>query len=93
MQIDGRDDAHISLAPFPAAVRGLRFEQLERVEAEVGLGDLERFAEDGAGFVLHEEEGAMGFALGDLLEQPEEVDGCEEKSGCVVRKRRLGQGA
>lgn len=89
MQIDGRDDAHVGLSPFPTAVRRLRFEQLERVKAEVGLGDLERFAEDGAGFVLHEEQRAMGFSLGDLLEQAEEVDGCEEESGGVVREGRL----
>lgn len=93
MQIDGGDDAHVGLAPFPTAVRGLRFEQLERVEPEVGLGDFERFAKDGAGFILYEEEGAMGFALGDLLEQAEEVDGCEEESGRVVREGGLRQGA
>ena len=93
VQVDGRDDAHVGLAPLPAAVRGLRLEELERVEAEVGLGDLERFAEDGAGFVLHEEQRAVGFSLGDLLEQTEEVDVGEEESGCVIREGRLGQGA
>lgn len=93
MQINSRDDAHVSLAPFATAVRRLGFEQLEGVEAEVGLGDFKGFAEDGAGFVLHEEQGAVGFALGDLLEQAEEVDGCEEEAGGVVREGRLWQGA
>lgn len=93
VQVYRRDDAHVGLSPFPTAVRSLRFEQLERVETEVGLGDLERFAEDGAGFVLHEEQRAMGFPLGDFLEQTKEVDVCEEESGCVIREGRLRQSA
>lgn len=83
VQVDGGDDAHVGLAPLAAAVGDLGLEQLERVEAEVGLGDLEGAAEDGGGFVLHEEEGAVGFALGDLLEEPEERDGGEEEAGGV----------
>lgn len=84
MQVYGSDDAHVGLSPFPAAVRRLGFEQLEGVETEVWLGDLERLAQDGAGFVLDKEQCAMGFALGDLLEQTEQVDVGEEEAGCVV---------
>lgn len=93
VQVDSRDDAHVGLAPLAAAVRGLRLEELERVEAESGLGDLERLAEDGAGLVLDEEEGAVGLALGDLLEEAEEVDVGEEEAGGVVCEGRLRQGA
>ena len=85
MQIYSRDDAHVSLPPFAAAVRGLGFEEFEGVETEVWLGDLEGFAEDGAGFVLNEEQCAMGFSLGDFLEEAEEVDVGEEEArgvGC-----------
>lgn len=93
MQVNGRDDAHVGLAPLAAAVRRLRLEELERVEAEGGLGDLERLAEDGARLVLDEEEGAVRFALGDLLQEPEEVDVGEEEARGVVCEGRLGQGA
>ena len=55
------------------------------------LRDLEGFAEDGAGFVLHQEEGAVGFPLGDLLEEAQKIDICEEEAGSVVREGRLGQ--
>lgn len=88
MQVDGRDDAHVGLPPFAAAVGDLGFEQLERVEPQLGLGDFERAPEDGAGFVLDEEEGAVGFALGDLLEEAEEADGGEEEPGRVRCERR-----
>lgn len=54
MQIDGGDDAHIRLAPLAAAVRDLALEELERVEAQGRLRDLEGFAENGGGFVLHQ---------------------------------------
>lgn len=93
VQIYSRDDAHVRLPPLAPAVRRLRLEQLERVKAEVGLGDLERLAQDGAGFVLDEQEGAVGFALGDLLQQTEQVDVGEEEAGGVVRQGRLGQRA
>ena len=52
------------------------------------MGDLERFAQDGAGFVLDKEQCAMGFALGDFLEQTEQVDVGEEEAGCVVCEGR-----
>ena len=93
MEIYGRDDAHVGLPPLAPAVGCLRLEQLERVEAEVRLGDLERLAQDGAGFVLDEQEGAVGFTLGDLLEQAEQVDVGEEEARGVVRQGRLRQGA
>ena len=53
-------------------------EQLERVEAELGLWDLERFLEDVGGFVLDEKEVAVGFVLADFLHDAEEVNGGEE---------------
>lgn len=71
MEVDGRDDAHVALSPLAATVAHLRLEELERVEAEFGLRDFEGFAEDGAGFVLHEEEGAVRFSLRDFLEDAE----------------------
>lgn len=43
------------------------------------MWNLEVFAEDGAGFVLHEEKGAVGVGLGDFLEEGEEADGCMEE--------------
>ena len=49
------------------------------------MRDLEGFAEDGAGFVLDKEQRAVGFSLGDFLEEAEEVDVCEEEArgvGC-----------
>lgn len=48
VQVDGRDDAHVGLAPFAAAVRHLRLEELERVEPQLRLRDLERASQDGA---------------------------------------------
>lgn len=93
MQIDGRDDTHICLAPLAAAVRYLALEELERVQAQGRLWDLKGFAEDGGGFVLDEEEGTVGFPLGDLLEEPEEVDVCEEEARGVVSEWDLRQGA
>ena len=92
MQIYCRNDTHVRLSPFPTAVRCLRFEQLERVETEVRLRYLERFAKDGAGLVLHEKQRAMSFTLGDFLEQTKQVDRCEEESGRITRERRVRQG-
>lgn len=69
MEIDGGDDAHVGLAPLAAAIGRLGLEELERVEAEMGLWNLERAPEDGAGFVLHEEELAVGVTFGEFLEQ------------------------
>lgn len=43
------------LPPFPSAIWDLRFEELEGIETELGLGDFESATEDGAGFVLHQE--------------------------------------
>lgn len=81
MQVNGGDDAHVRLPPLAAAVWHLALEQLEGIEAEFGLGDFESAAEDGAAFVLHEEEGAVGFALGNFLEDAEEGYGCVEEAG------------
>ncbi len=78
VQVDGGDDAHVGLAPLAAAVGDLRLEELERVQAQLGLWDLEPFAQDGGGFVLHEEEGAVGFVFGDLLHDAEVGDCGEE---------------
>lgn len=44
-------------------------EQLEGVEAEFGLRDLEVAAQDGGGFVLDEQEGAVGVVFGDFLQE------------------------
>lgn len=85
MQVYGGDDAHVGLSPFPTAVRRLRLEQFERVKTEVWLGYLERFAQYSAGFVLYKQQCAVGFPLGDLLEEAEEVDVGEEEAWCVVR--------
>ncbi len=74
MQIDRRDDLHVALAPLPAAIRDLGFEELEHVEAEHWVRHAEDTAEDLAGFVLDEEEDAVGFAAGDFLEDSEEMD-------------------
>lgn len=68
MQVDGRDDAHVGLAPLAAAIRYLRLEELERVEPQLGLRDLQRSSQDVAGLVLHEEQGPMGFPLGYFLQ-------------------------
>ena len=65
----------------------MRFEDLERVEPQLRLRDLECFAEDGAGFVLGEKEGPMGFAFGDLLEEAKEIDIRKEEAGGEVRER------
>lgn len=81
VQVDGGDDAHVGLAPLAAAVGDLRLEELERVEAQFGLRDLERFTEDGGGFVLDEEEGAVRFVFGDLLHDAQVGDGGEEIAG------------
>ena len=40
VEVDGRDDPHVGLAPLAAAVGHLAFEQLERVESQIRLGDL-----------------------------------------------------
>lgn len=79
------------LTPLPSAVRDLRFEKFERVEAEVGVGDLDSLAQDGTGFVLDKEEAAVGFVAGDLLHDVEEVDDREEVSERVRGDRCLGE--
>ena len=85
MQVYRSDDAHVGLPPFPTAVRRLRLEQFESVETEVWLGDLERFAQYGAAFVLDEQQCAMGFPLGYFLEQAEKIYVGEEEARCVIR--------
>lgn len=93
MQVNSRDDAHIPLTPLASTVGDLGFEQLEGVEAEIGLGDFDALFEDRAGFVLDEEEGAVGFAFGYLLEEAQEIDVCEEEAGGVGCERGLREGA
>lgn len=46
----------------------------------MGLGDFECPPEGSAGFILYKEESAVGFALGDFLEEAKEGDGCEEEA-------------
>ena len=87
MQVDGGDDAHVGLAPLAAAVGHLRLEELERVQPQGVLRDLEQAAQDGGGLVLHEEEGAVGFALGDLLEEAQVRDGGVEEAGGIGGER------
>lgn len=67
-------------------------EQLQRIKPQLRLRDLESAAEDGARFVLHEEQRAVGVALGDLLEKAEERNRREEEAGGVGRQWRLGKG-
>ena len=83
MQIHARDDPHVPLPPFAAAELDLLFEEFEDGEAELGLGDLEVFSEDGAGFVLDQEEGAVGVGFGDFLDEGEERGGGVEEAGGV----------
>ena len=78
MQIHGCNDTHVALAPLAATVGDLVLEEFEGVETEFVLGDLEGFLEDVGGFVLHEEQIAVGFAFTDLLHDAEEVDATEE---------------
>ena len=85
MQINRSDNTHVCLPPFPAAVRYLALKQLKRIEAEFWLRDLEGAAQDGAAFVLHEKEGAVGIAFCELLEDAEEADGCEEEARGIGR--------
>lgn len=75
MQIDRRDDLHIALTPLPSTVRDLGFEKLEDVKAQDRIRDTQDAAQDLAGFVLHEQEDAVGFAAGDFLQDAEEVNG------------------
>lgn len=67
-------------------------EQLQRIKPQLRLRDFEGATEDGARFVLHEEQRTVGVALGDFLEKAEERDGCEEEAGGVCRQWRLGKG-
>lgn len=53
---------------------------------------LQRFAQYGARFVLYEQQRAVSFTFGYLLEEAQEVDVCEEEAGCVICERRLWQG-
>lgn len=95
VQVHGRDDAHVALAPLAAAVGDLVFEELERVQAQQGLRHFERFAEVGAGFVGDEHEVAVGFVFADFLHDAEDVDAGEEGAPGVVRYGLLwefGQG-
>lgn len=78
VEVDCCDDAHVALAPFAAAVGDLGFEEFECVEAKVWVWDFEALTEDCAGFVLHQQQTAMGFVAGDLLHDVQEVDGGEE---------------
>lgn len=57
------------------------------------MGYLQRFAQYGARLVLHEQQRAVRFSFGYFLEEAQEVDVCEEEARCVVRQRRLRQGA
>lgn len=47
--VDGRDGHHVRLAPLPAEIARLQFEQLQRVELHHRLLDAERLAKDGRG--------------------------------------------
>lgn len=93
VEVYGSDDAHVALAPFPAAVGDLGFEELERVQAEVVVGDLEALAEDRAGFVLDEKQAPVRFVPRDLLHDVEVVDGGEEVSEGVCGDGFLGKGS
>jgi hypothetical protein len=68
----------------------LAFEQFEGVEAEFRLWDFERFLEDGGGFVLYQEEVAVGFVFTNLLHDAEIVDGGEEVAPGEVGDRLEG---
>ena len=91
VQVDGGDDAHVGLAPLAAAEGDLAFEQLERVQSQGVLGDLEEAAQDGAGFVLHEEQAPVGFALGDFLEEAQVRGGGVEEAWGVGGEGDRGQ--
>ena len=58
----------------------------------MGFGHLERFAEDGGGFVLHEEQGPVGFVFGDFLHDAEVGDCCGEVAVREGRDWFGGQG-
>lgn len=74
VEVYGGDDTHVTLAPFPATVRDLGFEEFEGVEAEVWVWDFDPLAEDSAGFVLDKEEAAVSFTAGDLLHYVKVID-------------------
>ena len=93
MQIDGSDDAHVALTPFAAAVRDLRFEELQDVQAEHWIWDAEDAAEDLRGFVRYKLEDAVGFGTCDLLQDAEEVDRGLELTEGEVCDRCCWQGS
>ena len=90
MQVDGRDNAHVGLAPLAAAVRDLVLEELEGVEAEFLLGHLERFAQDVGGLVVHQQQVAVRFVLADLLHHAQVVDERKEVAAGEVCDGFLG---
>lgn len=78
MEIHGRDDTHVGLAPLAAAEGDLAFEELEGVESELRLRDFEGFLEDCGGLVGNEHEVAVRFAFAAFLQDAQEVDAAEE---------------
>lgn len=91
VQVDRRDDAHVGLPPLAPAIGHLGLEEFEGVEPQEGVWDFQGLAQDRAGFVLHEEEAAVGFAAGDLLHDPEEGYRGEEVAPAVCFDWGLGE--
>lgn len=92
MQVYACDDTHVALPPFAAAELYLLLEEFEDAEPELRLGNLEVLAKDGAGFVLHEEEGAVGVGFCNLLQEREEGGSRMEEAGGVGLDRRGREG-
>lgn len=84
MQIDRRDDAHVALPPLAMAVRHLSLDYFERVQAHVRLRHFQRLLEDVGEFVLHHQELAVCFVLGEFLQGAELVDGGKKVAPGVV---------
>jgi hypothetical protein len=55
VEIDGSNDTHVALAPLAAAVRHLRLEKFEGIQAEMGIRDLDSLPQDIARLILDEQ--------------------------------------
>lgn len=87
VQVDGRDDTHVGLAPLAAAVRDLVLEQLERVEAQLRLRDFEALPQELRRFVRDEHQVAVRLVLAHFLHNAQVVDAAEERT-----PREVGDG-
>ena len=87
LAVDGGDGLHVAAAPVPAEVLGLHLQQLQDVQLHHRVPDLEGALQDGRRAEDHQHHCAEVLPLGQLLQDPHQVDAGEEVSPAVARVR------